>query len=322
MASPTPNRPARPSQPGWYVDPDGPGRLRHWDGRAWSGRTRPRPGWLSQAYGYDVGEDDFERSSAEGPAHSEELQAPLARAAGPAKWRAPWWPGGARPGARWWGPARRLPPARALRPPPAASRLGQARRPLFVMASLIAVAAVVVVSSVVMTQPTYEPSGQPAGGGQLSLASFSGRATKYCASALPRYRPVLAAEADGPSIAAAAHQVDLLRLKLATIPTSRDMSAPVGAWLQYWRDFASYQRRYARIIGPARHRNGRTEPSPRASRPDASQALYEAQWSASSADTYSNLLRAPACRLEATPGRGLTAARPQGRVVTSGPTSR
>lgn len=31
--------------PGWYQDPDDPTRVRHWNGRGWSGRRRPRPAW-------------------------------------------------------------------------------------------------------------------------------------------------------------------------------------------------------------------------------------------------------------------------------------
>ena len=33
-----------PPAPGWYVDPYGPGRLRYWDGRAWTPATAPFPG--------------------------------------------------------------------------------------------------------------------------------------------------------------------------------------------------------------------------------------------------------------------------------------
>lgn len=31
--------------PGWYQDPDDPTRVRHWNGRGWTGRRRPRPTW-------------------------------------------------------------------------------------------------------------------------------------------------------------------------------------------------------------------------------------------------------------------------------------
>jgi hypothetical protein len=30
---------------GWYQDPDDPTRVRHWGGRGWTSRRRPRPGW-------------------------------------------------------------------------------------------------------------------------------------------------------------------------------------------------------------------------------------------------------------------------------------
>lgn len=36
----------RTRPPAWYPDPRDPDRLRRWDGRAWTGDTRPFPGWL------------------------------------------------------------------------------------------------------------------------------------------------------------------------------------------------------------------------------------------------------------------------------------
>lgn len=36
----------RTRPPAWYPDPRDPGRLRRWDGRAWTSDTRPFPSWL------------------------------------------------------------------------------------------------------------------------------------------------------------------------------------------------------------------------------------------------------------------------------------
>jgi hypothetical protein len=36
----------RSHPPAWYPDPDHPGRVRRWNGRAWTGDVRPIPDWL------------------------------------------------------------------------------------------------------------------------------------------------------------------------------------------------------------------------------------------------------------------------------------
>jgi hypothetical protein len=36
----------RSHPPAWYPDPDHPGRVRRWNGRAWTGEVRPIPDWL------------------------------------------------------------------------------------------------------------------------------------------------------------------------------------------------------------------------------------------------------------------------------------
>jgi hypothetical protein len=37
-----------PDSPGWYPDPAGNGRMRRWDGRGWTGESRPMPPWASR----------------------------------------------------------------------------------------------------------------------------------------------------------------------------------------------------------------------------------------------------------------------------------
>jgi hypothetical protein len=298
-----PDGPTSSAQPGWYVDPQEPWLLRHWDAKTWSERVRPRPNWLSRALVFEVQEENLDRCTAEGPSRPEEVQAPLARAGRSTAKVAPWPLGRPRQTARQSSRPRPQVPGLARRPRSATSnRLDQVRRPLVVMASLVAVAAAVAVSSIVMTKPPYDSASRLlAQNGQPSLGSFAKQASRDCAATLPKFRAALDAEADGPSITSAAHQVDLLRLRLAAIPISRDVAAPVKAWLQDWQDFTGYELRYAQLIGPARYPDRDARPSPRASGPAASQALYEAERSASTADTYSALLRASACRLEAQP---------------------
>ena len=41
----------RTHAPAWYLDPAEPGRLRRWDGAAWTDETKPIPSWL---YGYPI----------------------------------------------------------------------------------------------------------------------------------------------------------------------------------------------------------------------------------------------------------------------------
>lgn len=112
------------------------------------------------------------------------------------------------------------------------------------------VAAAVVVSSVAVMSP-YETKGSLQLLDQAAEASFTSQANKECATTLPKYRPVLAAGVDGPSILAAALQVDFLRQRLAAIPAYRGIEGPVEEWLQAWTTYTADQRRYADIIGRA-----------------------------------------------------------------------
>ncbi|MGC8626500.1 MAG: DUF2510 domain-containing protein [Acidimicrobiales bacterium] len=303
MAHRTPDGPTSSAQPGWYVDPEEPWLLRRWDGKTWSEQVRPRPNWLSRDLALEVQEEDLDRCAAEGPSRSQEVRAPLARGGRSAPGATPWPPRSPRQAAGRGPRPRPQAPGLTGRPRSAASnRLSQARRPLVVMASLVAVAAAVAVSSIVTMRPPYGPASRLlAQNSQPSLSSFAKQASKDCAATLPQSRPALEAEADGPSIALAAQQVDLLRRRLASIPISQDVAAPVKAWLQDWQEFTSSELRYAELIGPAHYLGRQARPSPRASGPAASQALYEAERAASNADTYSVLLRASACRLEAQP---------------------
>jgi hypothetical protein len=306
MAHPSRRYPSGPGHPGWYVDPEEPSRLRHWDGEAWSTRSRPRPGWSSRAVPFETDEADLERAGTEGPAHRDELQAPVRKGARSTGRTTPWQPGQARQRGRAPAAPHGRPPAPGREPLSVPlTRSAQARRPLLVIAVLVGVAAAVVVSSFAISQPAYGPTShyQPPSA-QTSLQSFANQATKDCSAALPHYRPALQADVDGPSIAAATRKLGRLRLRLETIPTSKEISGPIRSWLQDWQDFTRYQARYARLIGPAVHRQGQLLPSLRAVDPAAQQALDGAWQSATAADQYSLLLRAPACQLEArsTPG--------------------
>ncbi len=286
-----------PTRPGWYVSPDDPGALRYWDGRSWTERSRPRPPWTSRADELEVDYGDVDRS-VEGPVHTRLMREH------------------AFSGAREWslrGLARRSdqgrrPPygpwARSFRspgwqPPP---KLGPARRPLLVVASMVVIAVAVVVSSVAVMAP-YRAPGTVLDDNGRALAAFAARASRECQATLPRYRAVLADDVDGPSILAAADQVDLLRQRLSSVPVGRGIEGPVEEWLQTWGNFTTDQRRYASIVGPAVRSDGRLVPRllPGPVRLAAVQARSDAVHQAVLADRFSANLRLSTCRLEQSP---------------------
>ena len=291
-----------PSRPGWYTDLDEPWSLRYWDGRAWAHRSRPRPAWSSQTARFEVSEDEIDRS-VEGPAHPDELRTPVASGAWLSSRLSSLRPH--RPDHPLAGPvARSVAPAHPSSPVPA-DRFGQARRPLLVVALLVVMAAAIVISSVAVAHPPTPGSPAQTSSGQSALTGFTGRASKYCVAILPEYRAALEAGVDGPSVAAASHQVDLLRYRLAAIPTDVGIADPVKRWLEAWQSFTNYQRRYASLIGPASEEHGRlaARSLSRTAEQAAYQARYQAEQAASMADSFSATFRVPACELQSSPRR-------------------
>ena len=108
----------------------------------------------------------------------------------------------------------------------------------------------VVVSSVAFISP-YETNSIVQASDQAAEARFASEATKQCAVTLPKYRGVLAWGTDGAAIAGAADQVDLLRLRLASIHTSEALRGPLEEWLGAVQQFTADQFRDAAIVGPA-----------------------------------------------------------------------
>jgi hypothetical protein len=291
MARPSPTR------PGWYVSPDDPGALRYWDGGAWTGRSRPRPPWSSRADELEVEYGDVDRS-VEGPVHPQAMREHAF--SGVREWSL-------RGVARRSDQARRAPSgpwSRSSRPagwqPP--PKLGPARRPLLVVASMIVIAVVVVVSSVAVMAP-YRAPGTVMDANSRALAEFAALASRECQATLPRYRAVLADDLDGPSVLAAADQVDLLRQRLSAVPIGRGIEGPVEEWLQTWQNFTTDQRRYASIVGPAVRSDGRLVPRslPGPVRLAAVEAHSDAVHQAVLADKFSANLRLGPCRLEQSP---------------------
>jgi hypothetical protein len=289
-------------RPGWYRDPDDPRKLRYWDGAAWTGRSRKKPPWALKAEVFEVPLHDADRSI-EGPVHPWELRAPAYSAAAK-EWlslrlRPPlhsWHRRGA--GGR---PAAPSSSGRAGAP----AKLGPARRPLLALMSLLVVAVAVVASGIAVISP-YEKGQQAA---QVAVSRFAVLASKDCQATLPKYREVLATGTDGPSVAAAAHKVDLLRRELASIPAGRLVGSTITEWLQAWEHFTADQRRYAEIVGPSRPlgaspgKAAKTSPSTGLGRarvppPAAQSARRDARKWASLADQLSTYLQATSCRLE------------------------
>jgi hypothetical protein len=176
---------------------------------------------------------------------------------------------------------------------------GPARRPLVLLAALVMVAAAVVVSSVAVMSP-YETRGNPEVLDQAAQASFTTQAIRECTAVLPGYRSVLTSGVDGPTILAAADQLDVLSQHLATIPAAGGLQSVVVEWLQAWKNYTADQRRYAGIIGPAGHIGGRTvmRQLPGSAQLEASMARRQANQQALQADREGANLGLTACRLE------------------------
>jgi len=181
--------------------------------------------------------------------------------------------------------------------------LGPARRPLLALVCLMVIAVAVVVSSVAFISP-YETNSIVQASDQAAEARFAAQASKECAATLPKYRDVLAWGTDGVAIAGAAHQVDLLRQRLASINASEGLKGPLDEWLGAVQQFTADQLRYAAIIGPAvRLSRGRLEgrtlaPSRQLA---AAKVRREVAEVAARADGFSLDLEVPACRLEPAP---------------------
>jgi hypothetical protein len=183
--------------------------------------------------------------------------------------------------------------------PQAPVRLGPARRPLVLLAALVMVAAAVVVSSVAVMSP-YEAKGNPELLQEAAQASFTLQASRECAAVLPAYRAVLASSVDGPTISAAADELDVLGARLAAIPAAGGSQALVMEWLQAWKNYTADQRHYASIVGPARYVHGgpTQRPMPGSAQLAASVARHQAAEQAVQADRESASLGLAACRLE------------------------
>ncbi len=284
-----------PTRPGWYRNPDEPRVLRYWDGKSWTGRSRSQPAWAKRADPFELEDDEFDRS-VEGPVHPHELREPVTSGAWAQDLFGPWRPRQSEGWRRGGGQPSR--PMVSSGPQPSV-RLGPARRPLVLLAALVMVAAAVVVSSVAVMSP-YETRGNPELLGQAAQASFTTEASRECAAVLPGYRPVLASAVDGPTISAAADQLDVLGQRLATIPAAGGIQALVMEWLQAWKNYTTDQRRYASIIGPAGHVGGRPvmRQMPGSAQLAASVARRQANDQALQADREGANLGLTACRLE------------------------
>ncbi len=284
-----------PTRPGWYRNPDDPRSLRYWDGKAWTGRPRSQPAWAKRDEPFELEDNEVDRS-VEGPVHPDELREPVTSGAWARDLFGPWRPRGPEGWHRGGGHPSRPMVSAGPQPP---VRLGPARRPLVLLAALVMVAAAVVVSSVAVMSP-YEAKGNPELLQEAAQASFTLQASRECAAVLPAYRAVLASSVDGPTISAAADELDVLGARLAAIPAAGGSQALVMEWLQAWKNYTADQRHYASIIGPAQYLHGRPtqRPMPGSAQLAASVARRQAAAQAVQADRESASLGVAACRLE------------------------
>lgn len=281
--------------------------MRYWDGVSWTERSRTRPPWAAASEPLELDFDELDRS-VEGPVHPYELRESVTSAAFGREWLPPWRPRHAERQRPHTGPAH---PSRLGGPPrlEAPPKLGPARWPLLVMVFMVVVAVVVVLSSVAVMAP-YEYRGGLLAGDEAARARFIAEANRDCAT-LPAYRNVLAGGPDGPAVAAAAHQVDLVRQRLAGIAVPGELKGPVAEWLTAWQAYITEQRRYAATVGPGVSQSGRTVPR---SLPDAAEAIAvqekrQAVQSAVKADKVGANLELTACRLQPSPSVSVLAAR-------------
>jgi hypothetical protein len=170
------------------------------------------------------------------------------------------------------------------------------------MAFMVVIAVAVVVSSVAVMAP-YRAPGTVLDENAAALTNFVARASQECQATLPRYRAVLADDIDGPSIVAAAHQIDLLRQRLSAVPVDRGIEGPVQEWLQTWQNFIVDQRRYASIVGRAVRAGGRLVPRslPGTAQLAAVEVRRQAVHQVGLADRFGANLRLTSCRLEQSP---------------------
>jgi Protein of unknown function (DUF2510) len=284
-----------PTRPGWYRNPDDPRSLRYWDGKSWTGRPRSQPAWSKSGQPFELEDNEVDRS-VEGPVHPDELREPVASGAWARDLFGPWRPRQPEAWHRGGGHPSRPIVSGGSQPP---VRLGPARRPLVLLAALVMVAAAVVVSSVAVMSP-YETRGNPELLQEVAQASFTVQASRDCAAVLPAYRTVLAKDVDGPSISAAADELDVLSERLAAIPAAGGSEALVVEWLQAWKNYTADQQHYASIIGPARRVHGHTmlRKMPVSAQLAANSARRQAEAQAVQADRESGNLGLAACRLE------------------------
>ncbi len=283
-----------PSKPGWYRDPDHPRALRYWDGRSWTGLSRPRPAWYIGTDRFEV--DGATDRSCEGPAHPHELREPVASGAWSRDWL-PWrprqadnpWPRAPGTGApRPWHPPRPAP----------AVRLGPARKPLLAMVCLMVVAVAVVVSSVAFITP-YDLQ-RPA---PIAVAPVQSKpvtlANRACAATLPSVRRAILAGDDAAALAAAAGELDHLRQRIAALSWAQGQQGPVDEWLGTLAEIGRDQREYADILRALGA--GGVHPPPTlgpAARSRARAVMLDASVTASKADRFSaNLSLGQVCRL-------------------------
>jgi len=291
-----------PKKPAWYSRADSPGQLSYWDGSAWTDRSRPEPRWMAHTASLEPVDADLD-SSREGPVHPHEVREPAVSGAWSAGW-APWKPN--RPAALWHRGASQHPGAeghlqRVAQPP----KLGPARRPVLGLVALVAVAVAVVVSSAAFISPYATRGASQGEKGSTALSLFLAEADKECEATLPRYRDALAASDDGPTVAGAAHQVDLLRVRLASLPAVPQVDGPFDEWLASLQVLVADEDRYAAIVGPKDA--GRGSGASPAGRPlgaqaaaAASQVHQQALAVEAQADRFSADIQLTACRLEPT----------------------
>lgn len=266
MTLPSPRR----GWPGWYVDPEDPTRLQHWDGSRWTGTRRPRPSWTlggeegllaarrHPSAGHGTGNPfgaDGDPSLAEGPAH-------LTGDFSLAEVRPTW--GLVADGRDPIGlAAHRRRRSRTLPPePPQAGRAGLlddanwpghrrqmvARAVAFIAVIALAIAGAIGVRA---AQPVADR------GRLLNDVNWLQSANVLCTSTLPQIRMAADRQAigtvparPGAQLLQLAKGLDTVAGKLGGLWALPSDQKYVHNWLAEWRQYANLQRTYARASTP------------------------------------------------------------------------
>lgn len=240
-----------PSRPGWYPNPLDRATLRYWDGREWSGRSRPAPPWTSALVDFEV--PSSSDRAVEGPVHPRELREPVTSGAswreGPGRWK------GRQVQRPWQRPSVLADDQGSAPSNFPSAKFASARRPLLMFVAMVVVAAAIVISSVAVMSP-YDRGAAPSYSTPSVDLTFAHAAAVDCAAVLPAYGSDLLPGLSGPRslglLGPALRQFVALSSRISHLrPVGAAAANSVDVWLGSWSDLARDDSSYAKLFSPA-----------------------------------------------------------------------